>query len=92
MNARSKVWHVLGYNTEWRAWTIRSTHDNPHDALDAMRMLRAGGLRARVLGASKPAALDVKPAVNNATRTWRLERAGAISDLADAAKRYKSPG
>jgi hypothetical protein len=34
----------------------------------------------------------IKPAVNNETRAWRLDRAARMSDLADANKRYKSPG
>ena len=72
-------------------WTIRHTVDNMDDAV-----LKASALRQQVYRVQvKPfyrKLLEVKPEVISETRTHREQISGQMSDLADAKKRYKSPG
>ena len=88
------VWQVMAWNTVQMAWTVRSTHDNRGDAAEHAEALRHRDKRLRVMVAGRRVrrGLTIKPAVNNATRAWRLEAAGRMSDLADVSRRYKSPG
>lgn len=88
------VWRVMAWNTVQMAWTVRSTHDDVADAAEHAEALRHRHPRLRVMVAGRRVmrGLAVTPPVNNATRAWRLDQAGRMSDLADAAKRYKSPG
>jgi hypothetical protein len=87
------VWRVLAWNPVQMCWTVRSTHDEQADAAAHAEALRHHDrrLRVRVVPAQQ-LVLEVRPAVNNPTRAWRLDQAGRMSDLADAVKRYKSPG
>jgi hypothetical protein len=88
------VWQVMAWNPVQMSWTIRSTHDDADDAAQHAEALRHrdGRLRVMVAGRRVRRGLAVAPAVNNATRAWRLDQAARISDLADANKRFKSPG
>jgi hypothetical protein len=74
-----------------RVWTIRYTCLDMDEACREAAAIRNSGLRVRVVPHIKRL-LTVKPEVNSETRTWRLRLAGQMSDLADAKKRYKSPG
>lgn len=74
-----------------RIWTLRYTEDSMEAACRQASALRQSGLRVRVLPHTQKL-LSVKPAINNATRTWREEQAEAQIVKADANKRYKSPG
>lgn len=90
---RVPEWRVLAWNTVQLAWTVRSRHDTRGDADEHAEALRHRHPRLRVTVAGGVRTVPViKPAVNNQTRAWRLDRAARMSDLADAAKRYKSPG
>jgi hypothetical protein len=75
-----------------RVWTIRGERRNILAACKDAAALRQSGLIARVKYIERPDPLPVKPAVNNATRKWRDDQAGKVIELADARKRYKSPG
>jgi hypothetical protein len=94
MSPTVPVWRVLAWNPVQMAWTVRSSHDDVGDAAEEAEALRRKDKRLRVMvvGRRVMRGLAIKPPVNNATRAWRLDRAGRMSDLADAAKRYKSPG
>jgi hypothetical protein len=85
------VWRVLGWNPVRMIWTVRGTHDDRDAAAGQADRLRGRGVRVRVSPAVRRR-LAVKPPVSNETREWRLGQAGRMSDLADASKRYKSPG
>lgn len=90
---RVPEWRVLAWNTVQMTWTVRSSHATKDDADEHAQALRYRHPRLRVMVAGGlRSVLGVKPPVNNETRAWRLNRAAAMSDLADAAKRYKSPG
>jgi hypothetical protein len=54
--------------------------------------LKQQGLRVRVIKNQRKLPEPVKPAINNHTRAWREAEAARMIDLADARKRYKSPG
>ena len=82
---------VLAMDKVRRVWTIRHTPDNIQDACIKAAALRQQGLRVRVIP-YKRKLLKVKPAVASETRTFREQKSGEMSDLADAKKRYKSPG
>jgi hypothetical protein len=74
-----------------RVWTIRYTCFDIDEACREAAAIRNSGLRVRVLPHERKL-LTIKPEVSSETRTWRLRLAGQMSDLADAKKRYKSPG
>ena len=72
-------------------WTLRHTVYDMDDAVLKASALRQQGYRVQV----KPfyrKLLEVKPEVISETRTHREAISGQMSDLADAKKRYKSPG
>jgi hypothetical protein len=86
------VWLVMGWNPVQMSWTVRSRHDDEAEAVQHAEALhRKDRVRVRVRPGVKRV-LQVKAPINNQTRAWRFEQAGRMSDLADANKRYKSPG
>lgn len=88
------MWRVLAWNPVQMSWTVRSEHTRRADADEHAEALRHRDSRARVrvAGGRSRMAPAIAPPVNNQTRAWRLDQAGAMSDRADAAKKYKSPG
>jgi hypothetical protein len=83
----------MAWNTAQLAWTVRSTHATREDADEHAQALRHRDARARVMvTGTRRRVLSVMAPINNPTRAWRLDQAGRMSDRADAAKRYKSPG
>jgi hypothetical protein len=90
---RKPIWRVLAWNARRQLWTVRSTHDVQADAAETAEAMQHHDpkLRVRV----KPATttiLEIKPAIVNDATNFRQHIAGKMSDLADAKKRYKSPG
>ena len=87
------VWRVMAWNPVRLAWRVRSSHATHRDAAEHAQALqyRHPRLRVRVIPATRRVPVPGPP-VNNETRAWRLDRAAAMSDRADAVKRYKSPG
>jgi hypothetical protein len=76
-----------------RVWTVRSTHNDQGTAGQYAEALQhKQRLRVRVMPGTRRSSVPVKPAVVNATTVYRQQQAAAMSDLADASKRYKSPG
>jgi len=74
-----------------RVWTLRHTCIDINEACREAAVLRKVKLRVRVLPHVRKL-LTVKPEVNSEIRAWRQQLAEQMSDLADAKKRYKSPG
>jgi hypothetical protein len=90
---RKPVYRVLGWDPVRFVWTVRSTHDDEVEAAEHAEAMQHRNPRLRVM--ITPATtklLTVKPQVDSEFRNWRLKVAGQMSDLADAKKRYKSPG
>jgi hypothetical protein len=74
-----------------RVWTVRHVCTDITEACNAAGDLRQKKLRVRVIPHARKL-LTVKPPINSEIRAWRLKLAGQMSDLADAKKKYKSPG
>lgn len=92
MNRR--VWQVEALNPTRMVWTVWSEHDNEGDAnehAEALWHRHRSRLQVRVRPGLR-AMVGVKPAVVNASTVFRRQQAQQMSDLADANKRYKSPG
>jgi len=92
--ASTTVWRVVAWNPVRFVWTVRSTHrvaGDAHEHAEALRW-RQPRLRVKVIEATVRVLPGPKPPINNPTRKWRLAQAERMSELADAKKRYKSPG
>ena len=74
-----------------RVWTVRYTCTDIDEACREAAALRQSKLRVRVIPHVRKL-LTVKPPINSEIRDWRVKLAGQMSDLADAKKKYKSPG
>lgn len=74
-----------------RVWTLRHTTVDLDDACHRATALRQAGLRVRVRPHLRKT-LPVVPPVASPSAEFRHRVAGAMSDRADAKKRYKSPG
>jgi hypothetical protein len=94
MSVSTPIWRVMAWNPVQMAWTVRSTHTDPVLAAEHADALRHKDRRLRVLvvKAGVKRVLQIKPPVHNETQRWRYQHAARMSDLADANKRYKSPG
>jgi hypothetical protein len=75
-----------------RVWTIRGQRDNIRDACKVAAFIRDNGLRVRVTVVRRPDPIPVKPAISSQSKDWRDNQASNVIELADARKRYKSPG
>jgi hypothetical protein len=91
VDVQRKVFKVLAYNATRRVWTVRDKAYAHDSAAQIAEALQHKGLRVRVVPSTEKV-LTVKPAINCEIRRWREEVSGKMSDLADASKRYKSPG
>lgn len=85
------VFKLLAFDPVRRVWTIRSTCDGLDALCLAASRLRQRGLRVRVLPGVRKV-LTIKPDNNTASRLFREQQMQASIELADAKKRYKSPG
>ena len=88
---KRKVFRILAYNPQRRVWTIRDKAYADSDAAERAEALEHKGLRVRVIPGTEKVT-TIKPPVNCETRRWREAASARMSDLADAAKHYKSPG
>lgn len=88
MKRELRVW---GWDPVDRVWRIHYTTDDIHKACSYAAALRKKGLRIKVVPHKTPI-LQVKPQVVSETRRFREQQAGQMIELADAKKRYKSPG
>jgi hypothetical protein len=87
------VYDVLGMDPVRRVWTVRSSHNALEEAQDAAEALqhKKPTLRVRVVP-GQTVMVQPDPPIVNQTRQFRQEQAGRMIELADAKKRYKSPG
>jgi hypothetical protein len=86
------VFRVWAWNTKTMSWTMRGEPlDTVGEAVEVAEALQHKGLRVRVVP-SKKYVVPVAPPIINATREFRQQQAGRMIELADANKRYKSPG
>src|SRR5215212_10226775 len=85
------VWRVLACDRTRLVWTVRSTHYNEEDALQHQEALRHKGLAAMIQEHATPI-LTIMPQNHSKSKEWREAEAQKLMDLADARKRYKSPG
>ena len=88
-----RVWRVLAWDGQRMQWVIQASRDQRADADDLAKAMQHAAPRRRVrVAPAKKRVLLVKPPVNNTTREFRLAQAARMCELADANKRYKSPG
>lgn len=86
------TFRVWAWNPERRTWAVRGEcHDDLEEAQQYAEALQHQKLRVRVVPGKKYVPTVLAPIVN-ATREFRQEQAGRMIELADANKRYKSPG
>jgi hypothetical protein len=87
------VYRVWGWDSKRLVWTLRSSHDDGIEAAEHAEALQHRNPRLRVMiTPNTTKLLVVKPPINSEFRAWRQQIAGQMSDLADAKKKYKSPG
>jgi hypothetical protein len=91
VDVQRNVFKVLAYNPTRMVWTVREKAYAADMAAEIAESLQHKGLRVRVQPGTEKV-LMVKPPINSEIRKWREEVSGQMSDLADAKKRYKSPG
>lgn len=92
MSVRRTVYRVMIYNAARMVWTVVSTHNEHPEAQEHAERWRHRGKRARVSRCTETSTMTIKPAVQSPTRQFRDQVAGRMIELADAKKRYKSPG
>lgn len=74
-------------------WLFKHRFTDRSDADEYAEMYRWKGRRSRVAAVSAAGSrVWVKPPVHNAARSHRETQAGHMCVLADACKRYKTPG
>jgi hypothetical protein len=83
---------VYAMDPQRRVWTLRATHDDEGTARRVADGLYKSGLRTRIKPVETKPVKPVAEPVYNPTREWRERRLQELMDLADARKRYKSPG
>jgi hypothetical protein len=84
---RILVWRPV--EMMWRQVATPATWPEAKQCAESWQQL---GLKVRIRDRTMPLPVDPKPAVNNETRAWREEQLQKQIELADANKRYKSPG
>jgi len=86
------VWRVMAMDPVRRVWTLRKECETEAKArAEADDLHDNDRLRVRIIP-HQQRPLSIKPAVYNSARTWREEQLARQVELADAKKRYKSPG
>lgn len=87
------VFWVLAWNPSSMMWTVRDSYDHLADAEQAAEAMqhRDTTTRVRVMP-GKITIIQSDPPIVNPTRVFRQEQAGRMIEIADANKRYKSPG